>query len=480
VWVQYEVGRGFLNDGEPIAAYGVFRRLQQSLGTELDATPRTSQQSSAGRQQISEQRRAQRILLIRYATAVAALLADSPADAISNLKSAIGATNAIPAVATDARQANFRWIPLLTEDPAVAVPDPNAAFDTLTLYGALIVAYLQTPGYRDSDGGRAREFRRQAAEISGTRAIDRLLRDGIQWTGATGQVGPALPPSNLKVPEHVLWAVSNLQRVRLANEQSLPARYLVLEAAALDRLAALRLLVEGYDASSTLAADAGRSVEEAWSALATEGTPSDDDLARELFRLTGRNPAELPASLTDTVAGNGAFNRLLERLTADAPQGRAVRAALTWRQRLQRGERTAGVIEEIERAIESRRLGPAVPLAADDAEWLRVWYRALMRDYFTEIERRGPDRDDASHTRNFSQLAAEAGYSRYAALQSLTEPVPYANLGQALLQDWRAIALTGAALVGLWLFYAAWLAYLNVCRYRLLLTRRFYRDERSW
>lgn len=208
--------------GDPQRACSKFEQLGREIEGDppLPANTPQAARNYANRHRISR-RRVQNTILLRYLSALSALRDGQPIRALALLKTAIGNCNYLKEVGEDLDSGNAAAVKL--DDSKDDESEPR--FTTTTLYGALAVAYLEARAYADSPKSRQKEFRRPRGELRRDDLLTRLLTAGVDYDPGQGAAG------SLRIPEHLAWGVSNLQRVRFYNGENLVPEYIGIEAA---------------------------------------------------------------------------------------------------------------------------------------------------------------------------------------------------------------------------------------------------------
>lgn len=221
-----------------------------------------------------------RLVLLHHLAGRSALSYGRTDAAIASLRDSIRSTNAMAAVTNSSNPRNYRVTQLFRDDAAAALARPAdaAEFTNLSLYDGLLVAYWRAKAFPGGD--RDNEFRRRPRDISDT-LLTQLLRASVPWAG---EPWGTVKAEGFKLPEQLVWTISNLQRLRHANGPDLGIRHLLLEAAVLRELAdsqASALTAMGIP-KEQVAQGAVDALNEAWERLPATQT---DRLQRELVLL---------------------------------------------------------------------------------------------------------------------------------------------------------------------------------------------------
>jgi hypothetical protein len=479
---HYLLARWYLAHGEARRAFDIADDfIDRSAGTwRLPVFAADQAYASLGSEPALQREVLARIL-IRFLAGSAAISSQIADQGIPHLRVAIGYSNYLQQVALEPRAANARAIELL-KGPAATLTagEPIESLTTMSLYDALIVAYWQAKGYRDSDRGAlwSREFLRQPSQQPNGDVLYALMKKA-----------QSVPQS---APENVLWAVSNLQRIDVENERRLPPVHFVLDCAISSLLAErpeyLGPLV-GPQEKSALETRARDRMTRAWTAAYGETHLSSDTL-KSMVAWSGH--------LWGSAGGEGARLALGEHATtllsasADLSKDwRPLAQTARWTDQL-RGRKLGQIASDVEMARNGQGPVAAAFAGHEDRQWLDAWYRGLQAAYVEPlrdqlIRQLGEDQADPASAEEslaaFLALTRSTGRSAQALLnerlsdgQSLSWPVRR----QAMLSDYRWWLVGSACLGGVPLFFFCWMAYVNVCRYRALVHGRFYRDEHLW
>jgi hypothetical protein len=477
---QFLIARWYLAHDNPRRAFEVTEDFLKQSQAMKDAAASHPDVSSPADVKPDEQRELLAHSLVRFLACESGILTGLADRAIPQCRAAIGSASGLEQVALEPRASTARAIDLVKADTAAASvidgePPAAGTFTTMSLYDALIVAYLQADSFQDTRALWRRELFRAPTE----RPADDALYGMILKTTAK---------QTLHVPEHVLWAISNLQRIGVQSDGQMPASHLTFEAAVCSLLTTKEYLGDA-GADAALASRAQDRLGRAWSALAADSRP-DAALLQPLLAWTSttfsrgeqvQHLAEIDRTGRAMVAGSGLDKRW-------SPLAQTAR----WTQTLHAGD-AGNVLSEVAQARAGvGTMGSVFAAASDDRHWLDAWYRALLDGYLVVLrdrvyEQLHADRADAVAADDAMPvfLAATRLTGRSAATlldAKLTEGerLPFATRVQLLISDHVTLLIAVMVLIGVGIFWAAWFAYVNICRYRALLHGRFYRDEHLW
>jgi hypothetical protein len=482
VALQYTAANLELRGGNPHEALRGIERILNRLqdGAKLDALP---PDEAAARAMSPD--RVSALILCRYLAALAALRGAEAERGVAYLKLAIGHTNYLPAVHRDVDPRNFRIVPVLTRAPAVITPEEAAGFTTLTLYDTLLVGYLLAPGFTAPANLRGREFARDRLEHSRDDPFYRLVLASVPWPRDPWRSDP-ITSSTFGLPEHLTWACSNLQRLRLANAGAMPASHLAVEAATLLHIAARPELPGSKDGSVSrelLTGTARQRLIEAWQhAARSGGSPQVQHVLLTLSDVL--QPADLEKFEPGTLEGLQSTV-----LGQDSPANlRAVRAAGELRTRLQ--NREIQVLDEVA-AVLAKTPASISPLAAHfetdaDRTWLQRWRAKALTAYTASVVGEAIARHDKQDTAGADRhldllhwVATRSGTSRLDAIERHATAVWPATdrrrVVEAWFQDHSLVTVATTFLLGVMAGLIVWGGFIWYCRFRALLGLCFYR-----
>jgi hypothetical protein len=150
------------------------------------------------------------------------------------------------------------------------------------------------------------------------------------------------------------------------------------------------------------------------------------------------------------------------------------------------------VLEDVAAARVGRGDAGANFVRRDDRRWLEAWYGTLLNAYVLPLRdevhlQLNTDDTDGDALEDsmpvFLALTQATGHSAYQLLRarlSERESLSWTVTRQTMVSDYRTWIVATTATAGLLVFYLLWSLYLNLCRYRMVMHARFYRDEHLW
>ena len=205
-WVRaYSIARGHLAAGDPVTAAQALAGLGGGpLGADRVPVVGPARAPALVGSGTVDSDEAAAMVLARYLAGVAAMERGAPAAAIPHLRFAINALAYLipPAEATTASSSRVRRITVDGGRFACGTDSPQHDMDSMDPYVALVASYLLASGFTDPTRLTG-ELHRSALEIDPADPLAPVLS-----TAAGG---------GREVPEHLLWAASNLQRVEHHN-----------------------------------------------------------------------------------------------------------------------------------------------------------------------------------------------------------------------------------------------------------------------
>ncbi len=465
--------------GDPVRALIHFDELRQEIEGDppLPPMPSEAARKYAVRRRIP-QTRVRRIILLRFLSALAALKDGQAEKALVLLKTAIGNCNYIVGVAKEQESGNAARVKL--ED----LPG-ESAFTTISLYGALVVAYLEDAQYKDSLKRQNREFSRASDDVQPGELLARLLQAGLgreesQWA-------PQERRFDFSIPENLAWALSNLQRIRFYNGSNLPPEYLGIEAAFL--LALLeRHPVEGI-ASEEVALFANQRLREALGKSIARRSDRTASLQFSLLHVLAKTEQWLGPAFPGKPEGNALSGDprliVLHQVAPLLPRnGADLVATEEWRRRLPTSASEA--FDDSAWPL----LGAVGSSLDEQLDWFRRWKAVAVACFLSPTRKqlqRAAQESDLARMLEWLELgfwiSGQSGSWRIALWESI-DPSFKRQLGvwaRARI-SMRALSLDLPVLCWLLSFLLAYLGarllrwmYLVFCRYRILATSQFYK-----